>query len=206
MKICSWLSILASIWAEAPERLPRFLRRHLDRCDRCRESWLAETRLASALPVAPPPARADFPPLLKQRILNHAKSIQSVRHESRRTLLVPAGALALVVACAALLTFLHRGPTDLHVTRPEPPRVQGDMPTESALPPLALSLDRVSGYEWLRWGQSIHQPLELEWNRTVQDGQRLLAAVVQSCVPEPAADALLTRTRHWMPASETVLD
>jgi hypothetical protein len=206
MKICSWLSFLASIWSDAPERLPQFLQRHVERCDRCRESWLAETRIARALPAALPPPQTQFPPSLKQRILNHPKCNQPVGHAPRGTLLVPAGALALVVACAALLTWLHRGPTDVLVARPEPLRAHDDMPTESALSPLVLSLDRVSGQEWLRWGQSIHQPLELEWNRTIQDGQRLLATVVQSCVPEPAADALLTRTRQWMPAAETILD
>jgi hypothetical protein len=71
------------------------------------------------------------------------------------------------------------------------------LPTTSALP-------RMVGAELLRWSQSVHEPLEQEWARTVEDGHRLLAAVVQSCVPDPAADAFLNRTRQMLPTSSRI--
>jgi hypothetical protein len=46
------------------------------------------------------------------------------------------------------------------------------------------------------------QPLEGELANAVEDSRRLFAAVVQSCVPDAAAEVILERTGSWMTGRE----
>jgi hypothetical protein len=202
MITCRFLSLLASFRIERPERMPGWLRRHVERCDSCRRSFQAEREIARRLPAASTSTNQALPPFLKQRILARVRTDQSTSNASLRFAFRSAASVAAIAACALLLLLLmpragHEVVTWSSEDEPSPA-------TSTAFPwSTTTAMDRVAGADLLRWGQTVHEPLEMEWARAVEDGHRLLAVVVQSCLPEPTADVLLSRTRQWVPTPAT---
>jgi hypothetical protein len=202
MNTCRFLTLCASFWIERPDQMPTWLQRHLQRCGTCRHTFDAETHVARRLSAAPLPAAQPWSRMLEQRILARTRT-EVPSHPAPRPLLRWAPSVAAIALCAAFLALLMPPGGHEMVTGPDAEPVEVaeaagmSLPTTSALP-------RMVGAELLRWSQSVHEPLEQEWARTVEDGHRLLAAVVQSCVPDPAADAFLNRTRQMLPTSSRI--
>jgi hypothetical protein len=200
MKTCHFLSFLASLWIERPQRMPVWLRRHMDRCDSCRRTFQAELEIVRRLPVVSLSANPSIPTRLKQRILAHARTPEPPSAWAPPGLGRWIASGAAIAVCVGALVLLMPRPDQEPEHWAEAGQV--DAGTAAAFTWSTSPLDRITGEELLRWGKVMHEPLEQEWARAVEDGHRLLAAVVESCVPDPAADALLSRTRQLLPGRE----
>jgi hypothetical protein len=202
MNICRFLSILGSLWMERPQRMPAWLRRHMERCDSCRRSSQAELEVVRRLQAGSLAAnQSSIPPRLKQRILAQVQAPKPATAwlSSMPCRWITSG--AAVAVCVAVLILLMPRAGDESGMRTEVDPVESGTVAQFSWS-TGNPLDRVAGAELLRWSKVMHEPLELEWARTVEDGHRLLAAVVQSCVPDPAADAFLSRTRQLLPSRQ----
>ena len=197
MNPCRFFTLLAALWIERPDRMPAWLRPHTDQCDSCRRTVQAEAAMARQLTSTALPPSQPFPPFLKQRILAQVRNPAptAIPPSSRWVVRWAASAAAIAVGAVFLLLLMPR--TDDGITTG--PGLLDAGTTTTGHGPTAAALDRIAGTDLIQWGQAVHEPLELEWARAVEDGHRLLAAVVQSCVPNPAADVLLSRTRQLLP-------
>jgi hypothetical protein len=204
MKTSCFLTFFASFWVEQPDQMPAWLQRHLQRCDACNLTFGAESRVAHRLSAAPLPEASPWPTRLEQRILARTRS-ESCSVAARPPALRWAVSVAAMGLCAALLALLMPRPGQEMAAGPDLEASGEALSMELSLPGAgATALPRVVGAELLRWSQSVHEPLEQEWARTVEDGHRLLAAVVESCIPDPAAEAFLNRTRQLLPTPSRV--
>jgi hypothetical protein len=198
MNPCRFFTFLAALWIERPDQMPAWLRRHTDRCDSCRRTVQAEADVARQLTSTALPHRQPFPPFLKQRILAQVRNpAPTAIPPSRWAVRWATSVAAIAVGALVLLLFMPR--TDDGIATG--PGLLDVGTTTAGHWLTATALDRVAGTDLIQWGQAVHEPLELEWTRAVEDGHRLLAAVVQSCVPDPAADVLLSRTRQLLPGT-----
>jgi hypothetical protein len=133
-----------------------------------------------------------LPPFLRARILAQVDAGNDQRRgwSSARIQWVAAtvGLVAgLAFLCLVWLDWL--GPTSAPSAFevPDPARPGGESLRLALLDPSAT--DRLK-----RWSATLENPFANEMASAVADGQRLFASVVQSCVPEPTARAILERT------------
>jgi hypothetical protein len=191
--------MIGSLFPETAGWWARVLRRHVDRCDACRQALDRERGLIHALRRSAPPIARGLPRPLNARILSNLGRADDA---------MMAGALdgwrwvrssAIALACLALLVvFWPRQDSDV---------VESVSSVEAPTLEPAVDLGAVQSWptgpsDVLRWAELAGQPLEGELANAVEDSRRLFAAVVQSCVPDAAAEVILERTGRWMTGRE----
>jgi hypothetical protein len=190
MKTCHLFQPLASLWIDHPERVPRLLRRHINRCAACRRAYDSETELANKLASKAPMVTEPLPAYLAARIAARVRESTIESPAAGSIAFRWAASLAVVVACVMLLALLVPYHRDEPVVWPVANKAG---PTSSTVtePLVSISIDRSVNLYLPGLGRSVQGPLEAELNLMVEDGHRLFAAAVQSCVPDPAANAFL---------------
>lgn len=166
------------------------MRWHAARCPECRERLERERALIDALrrsaPIAP-----ELPSFLKGRILANLERSGVAGAEAR-----PAWRWMQPWAIAAICLFA------LAVVWPRPDR--SGMESGMTVEPSTMDWDAPASWvgvttpDLVRWTELAGRPLEGEFENALKDGHRLFVAVVQSCVPERAAELILTETEEWM--------
>jgi hypothetical protein len=190
MKTCHLLQTVASLWIDSPRRLPRLLRRHVDRCAACRRAYQLETELANKLATRTPVVNEPLPSHLAARINARVRESAIEPAAAGSMAFRWAVSLAAIVACAMLLALLVPYHRDEPVVWPVADNAE---PTSSTVtePLVSISVNHSVNLYLPVLGRAVQGPLETELNLMVEDGHRLFAAAVQSCVPDPAANAFL---------------
>jgi hypothetical protein len=194
MKWCLLHRRMMGLFPEPESRWSGLARRHIERCDDCRQAFQNERTLIRALHRSAPPAVPEFPCALRARIVanldrgnggNRGHALE--RWHWLRPWVLAAAAVAVLVA-----VWPRQGSDDMTVGVVSP--------SFDAQPPI-----RASGMSWraessafLQWTELGGGPLEGELANAIDDGRRLFATVVHSCVPEETAELVLARAESWI--------
>ena len=195
MKSCRIYRMIGSLFPETTGKWARALRRHVDRCDACRQRLDRERGLIQALRDSSPPIARGLRRSLNARILANLGRGDDAKMAGRMDGWRWVRSSAIAAACLVLLAMFwpRQDPGVVEsVNSVGPSRVE---PTVY----LGAGTSWPSGPSdvW-RWAELAGQPLEGELANAVEDSRRLFAAVVQSCVPDPAAEVILAQTESWM--------
>lgn len=180
--LCRCAQLRAALAGDAVDCLPRWCRRHLARCDRCRNLLAAERDLARRLRETAPRLRHAAPATLVPHTL--ARLAQPARHGPARTHSLPARikpAWALIaVGLLGVAGWLLRSPTP-----PYSPNAPADLATPArttpALPTLsaALETDPLNAL-----ATRFPDPLQDELSRVLADLRKVGDSLAATFLPE----------------------
>lgn len=175
--LCRCTQLRAALAGDSTDRLPRWCRRHLARCDRCRNILAAEHDLARRLRESAPRLRRAAPADMVPRTLG--RLAPAPRHASARTnpvsaWLKPAWALT-ALGLLGLAGWLLRTPAP-----PPPPKATAGL-TAPALPALSAALD-TDPLNAL--ATRFNDPLQDELNHVLADLRKVGHSLAAAFLPE----------------------
>lgn len=196
MKLCKLYLSLASMWLDRPSALPCLIRRHVEHCPQCSEKLSRLADLEQQLTQVEIPDRT--PPFLVNRILANLKANPA---PSTAPQLRWATSIAFVaVTVLVLAVMLQRGPSS-HSDSSHSADSSSSGPGQSLTPMLGLTQ---SATENLRtWSSAMETPLQSELTLAMQDGRRMLSAMVSSFVPRDTTERWLDQAGALMPGTST---
>jgi predicted anti-sigma-YlaC factor YlaD len=190
---CCLHRLLATFWLDGDAPAPGPVRRHLAACAGCRAAVAAHRAVAQTLARTASARQEPLPPFLPARIEAGWRAGREPASARRHAVRWTASAAVACVALALLLLVLPdrpSGPRDAGRSAGEGITVWG---ATAAWPEGAALGDPQ------RWTAALQQPLEGELALAVEDGHRLFASAIRSCLPEPTAAAVVAQTRRLLP-------
>jgi hypothetical protein len=180
MKLC-WLHRMALSWStDSRAHAPRWARRHLGSCPRCRSLYHQDEQLITALRVGSRTARSEveFPPFLHNRILANLQA-----EPTKATSVIPSLDWVRAVLIPALGVFLlaaywmwrPQGEQDKALTQDSPPPILSE---------LQNLLKDPNPRQALAWTEKLDQPLESEIHLVVSDAKAALQSLTANFLPE----------------------
>src|SRR6185436_11631447 len=153
--------------------LPRWVRRHQERCAACRHQWALERDVVARLFRAAGARISEPPPFLQSRILANLDAVPAPENSFAGW--SPAGALMVTLAATAIFLVTHAR----HDWNSRPPRAAAGSENVAAVDQELLPAPQAIALV----GENIDAPLEQELKLVVSDAQTALTALSRNLLP-----------------------